>query len=401
MALYRYRAVSIAAAGGIAKGEIEALNELDLEAQLRRIGLELIQAQPIKLTARRGSKLSRPELISFLFQLEMMLRAGVPILSILADLRDAADQQKMKILCGVLYEKIDAGSTISEALAGMPGVFPTLVVNLVRTAEVTGQLPEVLEEIGRSLKWQDELLSKTKQLLLYPAFVTVVITAVVVFLMISIVPQIVGFISSMGQTLPLQTRLLIWVSEAFVKYWWLILSGPLILVFCAVALARISPRVRYLLHAAMLRFPYLGPVIKKIILARICDTLGLTYRTGILVLEGLDYCRDVSTNLVLREAVEQAHDRIANGAPISEGFAAQQMFPSLVIRMLKVAEETGDWDVALRNVSYFYNRDIKESVDRVQAMIEPTLTVILGTIIGWVMLAVLGPIYDTISKIKM
>lgn len=399
MPLYSYRAID--AAGGIAKGEVEALNEYDLEAQLKRIGFELIQAHPLKTTSSSVSKLSRPELIHFLFQLELMLRAGVSILSIFADLRDAADTQKMKSLCGVLFEKIDAGSTLSEAFAGMPGVFPALVVNLVRTAEVTGQLPEVLEEISRSLKWQDELVSKTKQLLLYPAFVTVVIIGVVAFLMLFIVPQIVGFISSMGQTIPLQTKLLIWVSGAFVRYWWLILSGPLVLVFSILALAKINPRIRFMLHVVLLAIPYLGPVLKKIILARICDTLGLTYRSGIPVLEGLDYCRDVSGNLVLRDAVERARDRIANGASISEGFAAQQMFPSLVIRMLRVAEETGDWDAALKNISYFYNRDIKESIDRVQAMIEPALTIVLGSIIGWVMLAVLGPIYDTISKIKM
>lgn len=399
MALFRYRAID--AQGAIAKGEVEALNEFDLEAQLKNIGLELVQAQPLKSTARRLSKLSRQELINFLFQLEMMLRAGVSILAILADLRDAAETQEMKSLCGVLYEKIDAGSTISDAFAGMPSVFPTLVINLVRTGEVTGQLPEVLEEIGRSLKWQDELASKTKQLMIYPAFVTVVITGVVVFLMIFIVPQIVGFISGMGQTIPLQTKLLIWVSDAFVGYWWLILPTPAAVIFSTLALAKINPRVKRLLHGLLLRIPYLGPVIKKIILARICDTQGLTYRTGIPVLEGLDYCRDVSGNLVIKEAVSRARDRIANGAPISEGFAAQQMFPSLVIRMLRVAEETGEWDGALKNISYFYNRDIKESIDRVQAMIEPALTVVLGSIIGWVMLAVLGPIYDTISKIKM
>ena len=399
MALYRYRAFN--ADGVIAKGEVQALNEFDLAAQLKNIGLELIQAQPMKDTARRISKLTRPELINFLFQLEMMLRAGVSILSILADLRDAADTQEMKSLCGVLYEKIDAGSTISEALAGMPGIFPTLVVNLVRTGEVTGQLPEVLDEIRRSLKWQDELASKTKQLMIYPAFVTVVITGVVVFLMIFIVPQIIGFITGMGQKIPPQTRLLIWVSNVFVQYWWLLLPTPAVLVFGMMAVAKINLRIRYILHAVLLRLPYLGPVIKKIILARICDTQGLTYRTGIPVLEGLGYCRDVSNNLVIQGAVERARERISNGSSISEGFAAQQIFPSLVIRMLRVAEETGDWNGALKNISYFYNRDITESIDRVQAMIEPALTAVLGGIIGWVILAILGPIYDTISKIKM
>ena len=141
--------------------------------------------------------------------------------------------------------------------------------------------------------------------------------------------------------------------------------------------------------------------MKKIILARISDTQGLTVRTGIPVLEGLDLCRNVSGNLVIKEAIERARTRIANGAPVSQSFASQQLFPSLIIRMLKIAEETGDWSGAFKNISYFYNRDINESIARVQSMIEPTLTIVLGTIIGWVIMAVLGPIYDTITKIKM
>lgn len=399
MAIYRYRAIGTN--GTIVKGEVDALNEFDLTAQLKALGLELLKAQQLKGTTRKVGKLSRSDLINLLFQLEMMLRAGVSILASLADMRDSYETQHMKNLCGVLYEKIDAGSSISDALAGMPGVFPLLVVNLVRTGEVTGQLPEVLSELVISLKWQDELAAKMKQLMLYPTFVGVVISGVFVFLMIFIVPQLVGFITNMGQEIPVQTKILIWVSDAFVHYWWLILPSPVVLVLLIMALAKSTPQSRFMLHKLVLRIPVIGPVIKKIILARVCDTQALTNRTGIPVLDGLDYCRDVTGNLVIREAIERARERIANGAPISDGFKAQQIFPSLVIRMMKVAEETGDWDGALKNISYFYNRDVKESIERVQAMIEPVMTVVLGGIIGWVMLAVLGPIYDTISKIKL
>ncbi len=399
MAIYRYRAID--EDGKVIKGELEALNDLDLESQLKNSGLDLIKATPIKTVVRAARKMPRRELINFLFQLEMLLRAGVPILAVLADMRDAAETPDMRNLCGGIYDRIDTGSSISEAFAANPGVFPELLINLVRAGEATGQLPEVIQEIGRSLKWQDELASKTKQLMMYPAFVTVVITAVVVFLMVFIVPQIVKFIVNMGQEIPLQTKILIWVSDAFVNYWWLILPTPAALIILLMTVSKLDPRIRHKLHAAILGTPFIGQVIKKIILARVSDTLALTYRTGIPVLEGLDYCRNISGNLIIKEAIERARDSIANGAPISQGFAKQLLFPSLVIRMLKVGEETGDLDGALKNISYFYNRDIDESIQRVQALIEPALTVVLGLIIGWVMLAVLGPIYDTISKIKM
>lgn len=399
MAIYRYRAIN--GNKKVIKGEMDALNDSDLASQLKNSGLDLIKATAIHSVVRPARKMPRRELINFLFQLEMLLRAGVPILAVLADLRDAAETPEMRNLCGGIYEKIDSGSSISEAFAANPGVFPELLINLVRAGEATGQLPDVIQEIGRSLRWQDELASKTKQLMLYPSFVLVVISAVVVFLMVFIVPQIVGFIVNMGQEIPIQTKLLIWISEAFVNYWWLILPAPPLFIIVLMTIGKLDPRIQFKMHAALLNAPFFGQVIKKIILARVSDTLALTYRTGIPVLEGLDYCRNISGNLVIKRAVENARERIANGAPISQGFASQLLFPSLVIRMLKVGEETGDLDGALKNISYFYNRDIDESIQRVQALIEPALTVVLGLIIGWVMLAVLGPIYDTISKIKM
>ncbi len=399
MTLYRYRAVNIS--GKITCGETDALNERVLEVQLKKSNLDLIRAQPVKKRNHILHKLSRRDLIQFLFQLEMLLRAGVPVQSILSDLRSTSETPHIKALCANLYEKIDAGSTISEAFGANPGIFPELVVNLVRAGEATGQLPYVLGEIVASLKWQDELTTKTKQLLVYPAFVTLIVSAVVIFLMIYLVPQIVGFVANMGGTLPMQTRLLLFVSRLFVVYGWIMIPAPFIVMLLLIVLARINYRFKRMMHVAQLHIPYLGNIIKKIILARISDTLGLTYRTGIPVLDGLNYCRNIAGNIIMQEALERARTDIANGAPINIGFSAQKLFPPLVIRMIKVGEETGDLAVSLKNISYFYNRDINDSITRIQALIEPTLTIVLGLILGWIMMAVLGPIYDTISKLKL
>lgn len=399
MTLYRYRAVN--AAGKVTRGETDALNEFDLEAQLKKNNLDLIRATSSTSRKQAVRKLARRDLIQFLFQLEMLLRAGVPIQAILSDLRETSETPHIKTLCANLYEKIDSGSTISESLAANPGIFPELVVNLVRAGEATGQLPFVLQEIVTSLKWQDELASKTRQLLMYPAFVTLVVGSVVVFLMTYLVPQIMGFVANMGGTVPLPTKILLWVSDVFVKYWWLIVPTPFILLLSSLLLSRMNTRFRRMMHAAQLHLPYVGTIIKKIILARISDTLGLTYRTGIPVLDGLVYCRNISGNIIIQEALDRARSDIANGAPISRGFSGQQIFPPLVIRMIRVGEETGDLAGSLKNISYFYNRDINDSVTRIQALIEPTLTIVLGLILGWIMMAVLGPIYDTVARLKL
>jgi len=398
MALYQYRAAN--AEGQINKGQIEALNELDLEAQLKKVSLMLVSAKLLTRQNRIVKSMPRREVIDFFFQLEMLVRAGVPLLESLGDLRDAAESSSTRDLCSGLYEKIEAGATFGKAVEAYPGVFSTTNVSLIRSGEVTGQLPDVLKEIVRTLKWQDEMASTTKKLLMYPSFVLVIISAVVFFLMIYLVPQLVGFLTNMGQELPLQTRLLIGLSDVFVKYWWAMLIVPVLLVMAALALAAAVPSVRYQLHQLQLNLPYVGPVLKKIILARLADTFALMYRTGIPLIEALTYCQDISDNLVIQRALVRVRERVINGTALSDSFAAEMLFPSLVIRMLKVGESTGALDSSLSNVSYFYTRDINESVGKVQAMIEPALTVVMGLILGWIMLAVLSPIYDTISKMK-
>ena len=395
---FQYRAAD--ANDRILKGRMEALHETDLVTQLNRVGLTLVRAKVQKSRKRSVKSLSPQEVISFLFQLEMLIRAGVPILTALSDMRDAAMSTEGQLLAAGIYERIQGGQTLAEAMASFPGVFTDVIVNLVITGEVTGQLPDVLQELVRSLKWQDEIASQTKQLFIYPAFAMVVITAVVTFLMIYLVPQLVTFLTSMGQHIPIQTRALIWVSGAFVKYWWAILGLPPLLIALTVALAQVNPRVRFALYQIQLKIPVIGETLKKIILARIADTFALMYRTGIPVIDGLGYCRKISGNLVIQQALGRVIDRIATGTSIANSFAAEQLFPLLVIRMLQVGESSGALDQSLKNVSYFYTRDIDESIGKVQAMIQPVITIMMGLILGWIMLSVLSPIYDTIAKMK-
>jgi type IV pilus assembly protein PilC len=398
MTLYQYRASH--SDGRIAKGLVDALHEIDLEAQLKNLDLALLSAKPIAKRSRTVTKMPRREVLGLLFQLEMLVRAGVPILEALADLRDASETPGSRDLAGSLFEKVESGSTMGEAMATFPGVFNETVISLIRSGEITGQLPEVLKEIVRSLRWQDEMSAHTKKLLTYPLFVMVVLGGVVSFLMIYLVPQLIGFLTNLGQTIPLQTRALIAVSGAFVNYWWLIFSVPPLLVIGILSLSAASPAARFKLHEWQLRLPVLGPVLKKMTMARFADTLGLMYRTGIPLIDGLQYCEGVSTNIVIKTAIRRARDRVLTGTALSEAFASEQLFPPFVIRMLKVGESTGALDASLANISYFYSRDIDESIAKVQAMIEPALTVLMGLILGWIMLAVLGPIYDTISKMK-
>ena len=290
---------------------------------------------------------------------------------------------------------------LSAALTDYSDVFSPVFCSLIRAGEATGRLPEVLRSLIDTLKWEDELSSQTKKIVMYPAFVGTTVLLVTFFLMIYLVPQMVGFIKSMGQQLPLQTRALIVVSKFFVDYWWLIIATPFVFFFGIKAVAANNPIVRYQLDRAKLNAPLVGNILRKIILSRFTSTFALMYAAGITILDAMHSSEEISGNLVIQEGLRMAGQEIAEGKSVTNAFQNVGLFPPLVIRMIRVGETTGALDNALLNVSYFYNREVRESIAKVQTLIEPTMTVVLGAILGWVMFSVLSPIYDMMTKIKI
>jgi type IV pilus assembly protein PilC len=399
MALYHYKAMQ--PDGKIASGRLEAINLIDLEMRLKRMDMDFINGHPIKQGATfQRARITRPELITFCFHLEQLARAGVPLIESLADLRDSLENPAFREIIASMVESIEGGKTLSQALAEHPKTFDEVMVNLVRAGEETGALPEVLSNLLESLKWQDELAAHTKKLIMYPAFLGTVVVAVVMFMMIYLVPKMAGFIRNMGQELPLQTRLLIATSDIFVNYWYLVIGLPLLAAAALALMVQSSPAARRRFDDAKLRLPWIGDILRKIILSRFASVFAMMYGSGITILESIRTTRDVVGNVVIKEGLDRVANLIAEGQNVTAAFQEVGLFPPLVLRMLRVGENTGALDTALTNVSYFYNRDVRESIGKVQSMIEPVMTVIIGLILGWIMLAVLGPIYDVITKMK-
>jgi type IV pilus assembly protein PilC len=211
----------------------------------------------------------------------------------------------------------------------------------------------------------------------------------------------VAFIKNMGQQSPLQTRVLIEVSAFFVGYWWALLAAPAILFVGVKLAARANPLVRYQVDRFKLALPVAGEIMRKIILSRFASIFALMYSSGITILDAIRNSEEITGNMVIQEGLRLAGQQIGEGKNVTAAFQEVGLFPPLVVRMLRVGEATGALDKALLNVSYFYNREVRESIGKIQVIIEPALTVLLGVILGWVMLSVLGPIYDVISKIKV
>ncbi|MGH8675970.1 MAG: type II secretion system F family protein [Burkholderiales bacterium] len=400
MPLYSYKAID--AVGKNVFGRADAANLVDLEQRVRRMGLDLVVGAPAKRKGRPSARsgVRRQDLIHFCFHLEQLIKAGIQIVEALTDLRDSTENQRFREVVAGVVEGIEGGQNLSQALGEYPDVFGKVFVSLVRVGEQTGKLPEVLKNLTEQLKWEDELAAQTTRLMMYPLFVGAIIALVTFFLMIYVVPQMTSFIRNLGQDVPLQTRMLIQVSALFVNYWWAILALPFVLWFGLRGAARANPAIEYALDRYKIGAPLIGPILRKIILSRFASSFAMMYASGITVLDAIRSCEDVVGNRPLESALRSAGQQIAEGKNLSTAFRDTGLFPPLVIRMLKVGENTGALDTALLNVSYFYNRDVRDAIGKLQALIEPALTLVLGAILGWVMLAVLGPVYDTISKMK-
>ena len=400
MPLFSYKAID--ASGKNVLGRVEAVNLFDLEQRLLRMGLDLVSGAPSTQRTRLigGAKVPRQDLINFCFHLEQLTAAGVPVLEGLVDLRDSVETPRFREVASGLIESIEGGRSFSQALAEFPEVFSKVFISLVRAGEQTGRLPEVLRNLTETLKWEDELASQTRKLLTYPIVVGSVVLGVTFFLMIYLVPQMAGFIKNMGQDVPFQTRLLIQVSEFFVGYWWAVLATPFAIWGLLKFAVRSNPAVEYAVDRYKITMPVLGPILRKIILSRFASSFAMMYSSGITVLDAMRSCEEIMGNRPLEYALRQAGQQIAEGKNVTAAFQDLGIFPPLVIRMLRIGESTGALDRALINVTYFYNREVRDGIARVQAMIQPIMTVVLGIILGWIMLSVLGPVYDSISKMR-
>lgn len=399
MTLFAYRAVD--QHGAVKHGVLDALSVSDLDERLKRIGMDFISGRPaIRNRMSIGGKVSRRELITFFFNLELLTEAGVPLLESLSDLRDTMDVPLFREVIAEMIENIEGGMRLSQAMSLNPRIFDNVMVSLVRAGEESAKLPAIFKHLSESLKWQDEMRAQTKQILIYPAFVATVVVAITFFLMIYLVPQLSTFFRNLGQTLPPQTRALLAVSNFFVHYRYVLIAAPIVFLVIVKTATMMSEKMQYRVDYLKIRVWIIGPILLKIILSRFANTFAIMYQSGVSILDCISISIGITGNLVLSERLKAARAEIESGKTLLQSFQHADVFPSLVLRMIKVGEATGQLDQAFFNVSYFYERDTREAIRRVQVMIEPFLTVVLGALLGWIMVSAITPIYDMLGKIR-
>lgn len=396
---YTYRALD-QNRNKIIKGAMQANNEYALEQALSESNLALISFKKVNdsiLNLSFLEKITSKDLISFFIHLEQLEKAGVPLLDSLSDLKDFSDNQKIREVATDLYESVKSGKLLSEAMGKHKKVFDPVMISLVRMGEKTGGLQSAFKNIYENLKWSSEIKRKTIKAIRYPLFSLFVLFVVTAIMLKLVVPKVMGFIIDQGIPIPSYTEALITTSDFVEAYFFDFL------VFCVVSfvLVKVLSRnksFKYKVDEIKLKLPLLGSIIVKIEMSKFTRFFGVTFASGIPVLECLQISGDIVKNTVLRDDIKRVEESVSDGKSVYNALSSSKYFPGMVLRMFKVGEESGNMVDAMENIQYFYSMEINDSIDKIIGTLQPSIIFVMGGLMAWVILAVFGPIYGNFDN---
>ncbi len=390
--------------GRTVQGTREAESEMGLVSLLRKENLIVISVQPAASKGKSKSggfgkkKVGTKDLAILCRQLAAMLQAGLPVLESLEGIADQIENETLSEKLHEVTADIEAGSTLSQALARHPKTFQTLFVAMIRAGEESGALPNVLGRLGDYLEAKDALVRKIRSASAYPAFIAGFFVVAVAGIMLFLIPQFEGIFSDFGLDLPPLTKFLI-ASSRFVGNY--IVFEIILLVGGAYAFYRWvnTPGGKRKFDEILLRAPIFGKLIQKAAIARFSRTLGTLMDNGVTVIAALEIVGDTSGNEIVREAVENVGNGVVNGSTIAEKLAESPVFPKMVVSMVAAGEGSGNLPDMLEKVADFYTDEVDASITQLTSMIEPILIVGLGAIVTVVVLAIYLPIFQMATGI--
>ncbi len=377
--------------GKLVRGELRAGGENQVQAALRRQG---VLATKIKKRRTRSGKTIKPKDIAiFTRQLATMMKAGVPLLQSFDIVgRGNANPSVAKLLNDIRSD-VETGTSLSSAFRKFPKYFDNLYCNLVEAGEAAGILEELLDRLAIYMEKTEAIKSKIKSALMYPTSVVVVAFVVVAIIMIFVIPAFKQVFSSFGADLPAPTLFVMAVSEFFVAYWWLIfgvIGGGLYFFFQA---WKRNERVQRVMDRLLLRVPIFGALIEKSCVARWTRTLATMFAAGVPLVEALDSVGGASGNTVYGDATAKIQQEVSTGTSLTNAMTNVNLFPSMVIQMTAIGEESGSIDHMLGKAADFYEAEVDDMVAGLSSLMEPIIIVFLGVIIGGIVVSMYRPIF--------
>jgi type IV pilus assembly protein PilC len=388
--------------GNILAGTVTADNEGLVLQKLREQGYTPLEvgkqkkSMNIELTSK---KVKLKELAVFSRQFATMVNSGLPILRALSILSDQTENPELARVLGVIRTDVEQGASLSGAMVKHPKVFNNLFVAMVKSGETGGSLDNVLLRLADMIENEVKLRGKIKSAMTYPVAVVALVVLIMSAMLLFVVPQFQTIYSSLGGSLPLPTRVLLFASNIFKKYWYIVLIGVFVFRFFFKRWKK-TPKGREAVDRMKLRVPVFGVIFQKVALSRFASTAAMLLRSGVPILQALEIVAETVNNRVVSNAIEDVQVSVREGESMAKPLAKHAVFPPMVVQMLAVGEETGQVDTMLEKVAQFYDAEVEASVDALTSLIEPLLIAVIGGCVGAAVVALYMPMFNIIKLIQ-
>jgi type II secretory pathway component PulF len=403
MLTYSYKAKNIS--GIELSGRLQAQSRSEVVAALKRKGLFLLKVEPqnrlfaiVTAGAQMGRGVSIKDKAIFTHQLATLLKAGMRLTVALNTLSKQTKNKYLKTVISQMHDDIEQSSSLSEAMSGHPKIFSRVYTAVVEAAEQSGALSETLSVLSSHLKSQVSVGSRIKSALVYPVFLLAVSALVVGVLMTFVIPKFIELFINANQKLPVPTKILIGVTEVMKSSWWVVVLFAAILV-CAITAALRNRRFGLFFDSLLLNLPVVGPLNRKLQLARFTRTLGSLLNGGVGILTAVQTTKETTGNIAFAQDISGLAQKILKGSTLAEAMASQKYFSEIASNMVAVGEETGTVDEMLLELAGMYDSESESAIGSMTTLLGPLMIVILGLIIGFVVLAILMPILETSTMV--
>ena len=392
--LTEYQWQGINKQGEKTKGLYEATSPAIVKAELRKQGIipKSIQKKRQPLF-KRAKKITSADITFFSRQMATMMSAGIPLIQSFDIVAKGQNNEKMSKLILEIKAEVETGTTLSDSLRKHPLYFNSLYCNLIDAGEKSGSLEMMLDNVATYKEKIESIKKKIKKALFYPAAVLVIAFLVSAALLIFVVPQFEDLFKSFGADLPAVTRAVITMSEFFQAYWYLIFGSIGVAIWLFTYFKRTSEKFSYFLDKTILKLPIIGMIIKKAAIARFSRTLAITFAAGMPLVDALKTVAGATGNILYANATDKICEEVSTGQQMQLAMKNTQMFPSMVVQMVAIGEESGALEAMLTKVADFYEEEVDNAVDSLSSLLEPIIMAVLGVMVGGLVIAMYMPIF--------
>jgi len=390
--------------GSMVTGQLVGDSETLVLQRLREMGMTPVEVKKagtgmkMEINLRPG-RVKLKTIAVFCRQFATMVNSGLPILRAISILADQTDNQELEKVLVQARTDVEQGSSLSAALAKHPKAFNNLFISMIKAGETGGVLDDVLLSLADQIEKEVELRRQIKSAMTYPVGVVALVMLILTAMLLFVVPQFETIYTNLGGTLPLPTRILLGISNAFRNYWYIIGLGVGVGSFFFRRYKK-TDAGRARVDAAKIRVPVFGPLFHKVALARFASTLGMLLRAGVPILQALDNVKETVNNRVIADAIDDVKTSVREGESIAKPLGKHKVFPPMVVQMMAVGEETGAVDTMLDKVAQFYNNEVTAQVDALTSLIEPLLIAFIGGAVGAAVIALYMPMFNIINLIQ-